>query len=119
MYVVSEYVDVTVELRRMCGEQGNWLLILLPTYTTTFYFVFSVFSLDTMACTQIYRSTLCSVWLVSLGGLPFSEGRIREGKCVEEAGEPGPGEAENSSYSIIHERRMKSSLDGEILQRPK
>lgn len=82
------------------------MLILLPTYAIISPFMVSVFRLDTMACTHIYRSILCPVWLVSLGGLPFSEGRTREGKCVEEAGEPGPGETENSSYSIIYERRM-------------
>lgn len=87
----------------MCGEQGTWLLILLPTYATISSFLVSVFSLDMMACTQFYRSILCSVWLMSLGGLFFSEGRSREGKCVEEIGEPGPGEREreNSSYGIV------------------
>lgn len=84
----------------MCGEQGNWLLTRLPTYATIFSFLVSVFSLDMMTCTHIYRGTLCSECLLSLEGLPFPEGRTREGNCVEEAGEFWPGEREKTLVTI-------------------
>ena len=51
-------------------------------------------------CAQFYRSVLCSVSLMSLGGLFFSEGISREGNCVEEAGEPGPEEREKTLVMV-------------------
>lgn len=58
------------------------------------------FSLDKIVCAQVYRSILRCVSLMSLGGLPFPEGRAGSAKLGEEAEEHGAGENVKSQVRV-------------------
>jgi hypothetical protein len=77
-------------------------------YGTLFLLLVASSSLDVMVCAWSYCSCLCSVWLMSRGGLLFSEGRQRWGGSGREGRwkDLGRGRKGNYSWDIIYERRI-------------
>jgi hypothetical protein len=50
-------------------------LTFLPAFETLFSYWVALSSLDMTVCVCSYYNLLCSVWLISWGGLAFSEGK--------------------------------------------
>lgn len=56
---------------------------------------------------ESFCNFICHVWLISLGGLPFSERKQKRsgwGKKRGDEEEKAEGERENGDQDIIHER---------------